>query len=435
MVSNEKIALTTIAEALLQHLDQSKNGIPDALNFALMQGVLHGSSNIHFESWPDCLALRYRIDGKLQDVAKIPKKFQTSLISRIKVLARIVLYHNDMPRDGRIEAESTPSGHALRVSTFPTVSGEQAVPRLSDKPLQQFALDMLGFHGSIAQRLREAIFNPPGAMFFTGPSSSGKTTTIYTLLGELLGHSESDATHFTPHIVTLEDPIEHKIARISQAEIQPQGDFNYRTALRSVLRQNPDVLVIGETRDLETAQAAIQAGLTGHLVITTIHSGTATGVFTRLLNLGIEPFLIASTITGVLAQRLVRRNCQQCNSPYEPAPMLIKRFDVDTWSPASFQRGTGCDTYEGLGYHGRTAIGEMLTMNDELADLILSRTSSRKMYDVVIRNEMTPIIDHGLKKVKGGRTTLEELSRVLPPAATRTTASFASEWGQVIWGQ
>ena len=309
----------------------------------------------------------------------------------------------------------TPCGRALRVSTFPTVSGEQVVLRLSDKPLQQFTLDMLGFHGSIAQRLREVILSPQGALFLTGPSSSGKTTTIYTLLHELLGQSESDSTHFTPHIVTLEDPIEHKLTRISQAEIQPQGEFNYRTALRSVLRQDPDVIVVGETRDLETAQATIQAGLTGHLVISTIHSGTATGVFTRLLDLGIEPFLIASTITGVLAQRLVRRNCQQCNKPYEPGPILIKRFSLGTCDPGTFQRGTGCDACQGLGYHGRTAIGEMLTMNDELGDLILSRAPSRKMYDAVVRNEMTPIVDHGLKKVKGGRTTLEELNRVLPP--------------------
>jgi type II secretory ATPase GspE/PulE/Tfp pilus assembly ATPase PilB-like protein len=427
--SDDIIALDALPEALIQCLNQRKNGIPDTLDQALMQGVLHGASDIHFESWPDCLALSYRIDGKLHDVARIPKNFQSHLISRIKVLAKMLLYNKGMPQDGRIEAEATRCGRTLRVSTFPTVSGEQAVLRVSDKPLQRFTLDTLGFHGSIGRRLRDVIFRPQGALFLTGPSSSGKTTTIYALLHELLEKSKSDSTHFTPHIVTLEDPVENTMRHISQAEIQPQGEFNYQAALRSVLRQDPDVIVVGETRDPETAHAAIQAGLTGHLVITTIHSGTTTGVFARLLDMGIEPFLIASTITGVLAQRLVRRNCQECNTPYEPGSVLLKRFGLarPTGDAGAYQRGSGCEACQGLGYQGRTVIGEMLAMNDELGDLILNRAPSRDMFDAAIRNKMIPMVDHGLKKAQSGRTTLEELNRVLPPPDDGSTPKSSVE--------
>jgi type II secretory ATPase GspE/PulE/Tfp pilus assembly ATPase PilB-like protein len=232
-------------------------------------------------------------------------------------------------------------------------------------------------------------------------------------LQELLNEGQDGPNHSLPHIVTIEDPIEYRLNQVSQTEVNPQVDFNYKQALRSVLRQDPDVIMMGEIRDSETAHAAIQAGLTGHLVISTIHSGTAAGVFTRLLDMGLEAFLISSAISGVLAQRLVRRNCSACNAAYEPEKALVRSFSID--EEFTFMRGTGCKACEGLGYVGRTAIGEMLAMNEELSELILERRTTAVLQEAAKRNHMSPMVEHGLKKVKRGRTTLEELHRVLPP--------------------
>lgn len=409
----KKLALDAIEDAICDHLEHGKNGVVVAVEIAINQAIHHGASDIHFESWGDCLALRFRIDGILHDVAHIPKDYQTNLMARLKILAGMVPYKKDVPQDGRIDAEATGCGMALRASTFPTVHGEQIVLRVSDSGRNIFTLDMLGFHGSIARSLRNIISKPQGTLLLTGPSSNGKTTTIYALLHERIGNEKHPSKLPAPHVVTIEDPIEYKMDRISQTEINTAAGFTYKTALRSVLRQDPDVIVVGEIRDAETAHAAIQAGLTGQLVISTIHSGTAAGVFTRLLDMGMEPFLVASSVTGVLSQRLVRRCCQKCLTAYEPSQVLLRRFGFD---PATkFKRGNGCEECEGLGYVGRTAIGEMLTMKDELAELILARSRTRVLHRAAVRNRMMPIDSHGIKKVKRYKTTVEELDRVLPP--------------------
>jgi type II secretory ATPase GspE/PulE/Tfp pilus assembly ATPase PilB-like protein len=321
----------------------------------------------------------------------------------------MVVYQKEVPQDGRIDASEERCGQEMRVSTFPTVYGEKTVIRLLGSHGDFLELDALGFQEEAVGGLRDLVFRPQGTLLLTGPSSSGKTTTIYALLHEIMERRQP-----APHIVTIEDPVEYRLGKISQTEINPHAGFTFESALRSMLRQDPEVIMVGEIRDAETARTAIQAGLTGHLVISTIHSGTAAGVFTRLLDMGIEPFLIASSVTGVLAQRLVRVNCSHCTSEYEPEEALSVRFGLGD-KGVRFQHGTGCDECQGIGYLNRTAIGELLLVNEEIADLVLERSRTRPLHEAAIRNRMVTLAGDGVLKVRKGITTLEEMRRVLPP--------------------
>ncbi|MCP4645745.1 MAG: type II/IV secretion system protein [bacterium] len=380
-----------------------------AVDTILMHAAHYRASDIHLEPWDDALAIRFRIDGILHDIALLPKDHQQRIIARVKILARIVVYQRDTPQDGRIEPEGTPCGKAMRVSTFPTVNGEKIVMRILDAAQGLLPLDALGFRGDVLSVLRGFCERPQGTLLLTGPSSSGKTTTIYALLQELLTTRQTP-----PHIVTVEDPVEYRLRRVAQTEVNPNTGFTFEAAIRALLRQDPEVIMIGEIRDAETARSAIQAGLTGHLVISTIHSGTAAGVFTRLIDMGIEPFLLASSVTGVLAQRLVRANCPHCAAAYDPDPALRTRFGLAD-GDAAFLHGTGCDACQGIGYSGRTAISELLTMNDELGDLILARSRTAALHEAALRHRMTTLAEDAAIRVREGTTTLEELNRVLPP--------------------
>jgi len=416
-----EIALDHIGRELLEHLGKGSAGVSIAVDVSLVQGVIHGASDIYFEPWADCLALRYRIDGSVYDICQIPKDYQSGIISCIKVLAQMPPYKRDLPQDARIEADTMGEGRALRVATFPTVHGEKVVVRVSENRVPTLTLDRLGFHGRIAKGLREVIARPEGTLLFTGPSGSGKTTTIYAILRELTGTAKRRACDTGPHVVTIEDPVEYQLDYASQTEINTAAGLSYDVALRSVLRLAPDVIVIGEIRDHETAHALIQAGLTGHFLISTIHSGTAVGVFTRLLDMGLEPYLVASSVTAVLAQRLVRRNCPACSAPYTPHETLVEEFGFDRGT--TFLRGTGCEACQGLGFHGRTALGEMLTMQEDLANLILRRPRTSVLHAAAMQIGMMPLVDHGVKKVKRGATTVEELSRALLPRHTKAKVS------------
>lgn len=401
-------ALKDIRDELTGCLGTGDTGTTDAVDAAMRQAVYHRASDLHFEPWNDCLSLRYRIDGILHEVARLPKAYQDKIIARIKILAKLVVYQKDAPQDGRIDADDARGGREMRVSTFPTVYGEKTVVRIFDSSRNMFVLDSLGFRPEVVVDLRELVFRPQGTVLLTGPSSSGKTTTIYALLRELVGSRER-----APHIVTIEDPVECRLGEISQTQVNPHAGFAFENALRSVLRQDPEVIMVGEIRDAETARTAIQAGLTGHLVISTIHSGTATGVFTRLLDMGIEPFLIASSVTGVLAQRLVRVNCSRCSAEYQPEPSLLARFGVGG-EETTFRRGTGCDECEGIGYRGRTAIGELLVVNEEVTDLVLSRSRTKALHEAAVRSGMVTLAGDGVGRARHGVTAFEELRRVVP---------------------
>ena len=401
--------LKDILDELIRQLEAGDTGATDAVDTAIRQAVYHRASDLHFEPWDDCLSLRYRIEGILQEVARIPKQYQAKVIARVKVLARMVVYQKDVPQDGRIDAGESRCDQEMRVSTFPTVYGEKTVIRLLGARRDLLALDSLGFRAEVVSGLRELIFRPQGTLLLTGPSSSGKTTTIYSLLHEIMERRQPAA-----HIVTIEDPVEYRLGMISQTEVNPHAGFTFENALRSLLRQDPEVIMVGEIRDAETARTAIQAGLTGHLVISTIHSGTAAGVFTRLLDMGIEPFLIASSVTGVLAQRLVRVNCPHCSSEYQPDSSLPGRFGL-AGKEVRFYRGTGCEKCHGIGYRDRTAVGELLLVNEEIANLVLARSRTRTLHDAALRNRMVTLAEDGVEKAREGVTTLEELRRVLPP--------------------
>lgn len=405
----DTLALDEIEGVLVNLVGRGEDGAILAVDTAICQAVHHRASDLHFEPWRESLALRYRLDGVLHDVACLPKEHQERVTGRIKILAQLIIYQRDTPQDGRIEPHPDRLNRAMRVSTFPTINGEKTVIRILDPQQDLLDTDSLGFREEVVAGLRDLVFRPQGTLLLTGPSSSGKTTTIYALLRELLAARDPSR-----HIVTIEDPVEFHLDRVAQTQVRPNQGLTFETAFRSLLRQDPDVIMVGEIRDPDTARTAVQAGLTGHLVISTIHSGTAAGVFSRLLDMGIEPFLIASSLSGALAQRLIRANCRHCAEPYDPEPALLSRYCVDG-SGSTFMKGTGCSECRGIGYSGRTGIGELLMVNEEMADLVLGRVRTRKIQEAALRNGMTTLLEHGVEKAERGVTTLEELRLVVPP--------------------
>jgi len=403
------IPLSQIQSDVLARLEQTdESGVADAVDLLISQGAYHGSSDIHLEPWSDYVSLRYRIDGILQQCALIPREFQPKINARIKVLADLVVYRKDVPQDGRIDMEKTSCGRPLRVSTVPTIKGEKTVIRLLGDTLDLYSLETLGFQPDVVASLRSIITRTSGALLLTGPSSSGKTTTIYALLREMM-----DLQKNTTNIVTIEDPVEYTMDKISQIQVNPHVDFTFATALRAILRQDPEIIMVGEIRDLETARMAIRSGLTGHFVISTIHSGTAAGVFTRLLDMGIEPFLVASSVTAVLAQRLVRLNCPECAEVYTPDPVIRDRF-LPNKKRTKFFRGRGCDHCNGIGYRGRATIGELFTVDQELSEAILAQPTTAQLEALAVGKGMETMAEDGFAKAAKGITTLDELMRVLP---------------------
>ena len=403
------VPLTKLRERIIEALeDNSETGVADAVDLAISQAAYHSASDIHFEPWAEYISLRYRLDGILQQVALVPREYQAKILARLKVLADMVIYRKDVPQDGRVDHEKTSCGRPMRVATIPTIKGEKVVVRLLGESPELYTLDTLGFQPDVVKAIREMITRSQGTLVLTGPSSSGKTTTIYAVLREMMTLQKN-----TTNIVTIEDPVEYSMDKIAQSQVNPHVDFTFATALRAILRQDPDVIMVGEIRDLETAKMAIQAGLTGHFVISTIHSGTAAGVFTRLLDMGIEPFLVASSLTGVLAQRLVRLNCPDCTTTYKPDSIILEYFGVKD-KKTTYYRGEGCDACQGIGYRGRAAIGELMQVDQVIAETILQRPTTSHLHELALERGLKTLADDGLKKARKGITTFEELLRVLP---------------------
>ncbi len=404
------IPIAELQGAIQQALSKGEFGATEVVNVLLTQAVFHGASDVHFEPWHAAISVRFRIDGILHEVGRIPAEFQSKVISRIKVLADMVVYQREVPQDGRIDSDQTGGGHAMRVSSFPTVSGEKLVVRVLGIIHELLDLDTLGFEPAIVDRLREILGRQQGTLLLTGPSSSGKTTTIYSLLRDIKRTSDR-----TSNIVTIEDPVEYNLRDIAQSQVSTSSGFSFDSALRSILRQDPEVIMVGEIRDAETSKMAIQAGLTGHLVISTIHSGSAAGVFTRLIDMGIEPYLVSSSISGVLSQRLLRINCPSCMETYEPdRRVLVKLGHADAEGP--FYHGKGCDHCQGIGYRGRAAIGELLIVGPKLSQMVLQRATTGALQASAVEDGMSVLSESGWQMVSGGRTTPEELYRVAPPA-------------------
>ncbi len=371
------------------------------LNALLLQAVKERASDIHIEPYEKELDVRLRIDGVLHKVLTPPKIIQDALISRIKIMSSLDIAEKRLPQDGRIRLLLGGRDIDIRVSVIPTSHGERAVLRLLDRRQGLIGLWEVGFGKEDGSRLEGYLQRPDGIILVTGPTGSGKTTTLYAALNRI--HTEEK------NIITVEDPIEYQLKGIGQIHVNPKIGLTFASGLRSILRQDPDVIMVGEIRDLETAEMAMQASLTGHLVLSTLHTNDAPSALVRLIDMGIEPFLVASSLSVVLAQRLVRTICQYCRAPYSPTDIERSYFNTP---PETLYRGAGCEKCKGKGYYGRTGIFELLVIDNDIRPMITDKIDSQSIKNYAISKGMKTLRQDGIEKVIGGVTTLEEVLRV-----------------------
>ncbi|WP_293644431.1 type II secretion system ATPase GspE [Thiolapillus sp.] len=378
------------------------------VNLIVQRAVESRASDIHVEPFEGQLKVRYRIDGVLTETEAPPAHSTAAIISRIKLMAKLNIAERRLPQDGRISLRVQGKELDLRVSTVPTMFGESVVIRLLDKESVKFDFGALGFDGEPLERFKHILDMPHGIVLVTGPTGSGKSTTLYTALSRLNTAEKK--------IITVEDPVEYQVAGINQIQLKPQIDLTFSSALRSIVRQDPDIIMVGEMRDLETARIAVQSALTGHLVLSTLHTNDAAGGITRLLDMGVEDYLITSTINGILAQRLVRRLCPHCKEAYEPLPELVEELGLDRYTgedqTVTLYRPVGCDECGGSGYFGRLSLTEVLVMNDELRRLVMRHANAGEIQQAAVEDGMDTLHQDGLRKSVAGITTLEEVARV-----------------------
>jgi type II secretory ATPase GspE/PulE/Tfp pilus assembly ATPase PilB-like protein len=378
------------------------------VNHLLADAIKAGASDIHIEPWENTLAVRVRLNGVLTELVHLPLELMEKISGRFKVMANLVSYQTNLPQEGHASAGPDLGGVELRISVFPTTRGEKIVVRLFDPRNRSFDLATLGFDDQTLRSFLKLLTRPSGLILLTGPTGSGKTTAIYASLTHIVQRAGPAIS-----VSTVEDPVEFNLPMISQSQMNPAQEFTYPKALRSLMRQDPQVIMVGEIRDSETAAIAVQAGLTGHLVISTIHSGIAAGVFARLINMDIEPFLLASSVMGVLGIRLVRMNCQACSQPYEPEPGLLRMVPAEALAVAEFRRGAGCADCMFTGFSGRTAMTELLIPDEVFREAILQKKPTRALQDVAIQQGMQTMWQNGLRRVLQGQTTLDEILRVI----------------------
>lgn len=378
------------------------------VNQVIGEAMSDRATDIHVEPLEHELRIRYRIDGMLYEAAIPPsiKRFQSAIISRIKIMADLNIAERRLPQDGKIKIKMADKEYDLRVSTVPTPYGESVSIRILSRDSELVALDRLGLDEHNVTILRSMIQKPHGILFVTGPTGSGKSTTLYASLSEI--------NTVDKKILTVEDPIEYRIPGVTQVQVQEHIDLTFKHVLRSFLRQDPDVIMVGETRDAETAQTAIQAALTGHLVFSTLHTNDAAGAVTRLMDMGIEPFLIASSVEGLIAQRLVRVLCPHCKQQYEPTPEVLRRLMLNKLdvTGAIFMRPVGCEKCRYTGFRGRTAIYEIVRMSEELRAMIVDRQPANILKKQAISTGMRTIREDGWLKARAGVTTIDEVLRV-----------------------
>ncbi|MFD2179143.1 type II secretion system ATPase GspE [Veronia pacifica] len=400
-----------LAEELPQNEDllDSEDDAPiiKLINAMLGEAIKETASDIHIETFEKKLSIRFRIDGVLREVLSPARKLAPLLVSRIKVMAKLDIAEKRVPQDGRISLRLGGRAVDVRVSTMPSSHGERVVLRLLDKNATQLDLESLGMTSTIHDTFQELIKRPHGIILVTGPTGSGKSTTLYAGLQSLNGEERN--------ILTVEDPIEFDIDGIGQTQVNSKVDMTFARGLKAILRQDPDVVMVGEIRDLETAQIAVQASLTGHLVLSTLHTNTAVGAVTRLRDQGIEPFLVSSSLLGVLAQRLVRTLCQNCREPFEADSQQKKWFGIDEKDPLTLYRAVGCKRCNQKGYRGRTGIHELLVVDNEVQELIHNEAGEQSI-EKYVRASTPSIRDDGLSKARLGITTLEEVLRVTKEA-------------------
>jgi general secretion pathway protein E len=374
------------------------------VNMLITRAIESRASDVHIEAFEDELKVRYRIDGVLTDVESIPKKLQAAIISRVKIMAKLNIAEKRLPQDGRIKLRVGDSEIDLRVSTIPVLHGESIVMRILRKEGIVIDLEQLGFDAATLATFNSLIQKPNGIILVTGPTGSGKTTTLYGALDKI---NTPDSK-----IITVEDPIEYHLKGVNQIQVKPQIGLNFTNTLRHIVRQDPDIIMIGEIRDLETAEIAIQSALTGHLVFSTLHTNDAPSAITRLLDMGVEHFLLSSTVRGILAQRLVRVICPSCKNRDESMSSREELKLLGLSDDIAVYRGKGCEVCSNTGYYGRTGIYEMLVVDDEIRKMILRDVDSMQLRDVARKRGMITLLEYGVKKIKEGVTTLSEVLRV-----------------------
>jgi type IV pilus assembly protein PilB len=396
----KEVNLEAVSEEMLE-----KAPVVKLLNTIIHRAIREGVSDIHIQQEEDAMIVRYRLDGILYQAATLPRNLRTTLVSRIKVLSGMNIAESRAPQDGRFKVKSEGHEYDFRVSTMPTVYGESVVMRVLDKRTAAMKLEQLGFSGNSLGIYQSLIEKPNGIILMTGPTGSGKTTTLYASLNKI---NSPDI-----NIITVEDPVEYRLRYIRQTQVNVKAGITFASAIRAILRQDPDVVMIGEMRDRETAEIAVQAAMTGHLVFSTLHTNDAPGAVSRLIDMGVEPFLIASSIIGVVAQRLIRANCKHCTENYVPNEKLLKRVGLQDQSNITFSKGKGCDYCRNSGYKGRVGIYEILVMDNTIRDLIINRETPHVIAKVAKETQgFKTLVDDGVEKVKNGLTSVEEVLSV-----------------------
>lgn len=373
------------------------------VNMLITRAVESRTSDIHIEPFENNVKIRYRIDGALTDIESLPKRIQPAVISRVKIMSRMNIAERRLPQDGRIKLRVSGRDIDLRVSTIPTIYGESVVMRILDRGSVLIILDHLGFPESVQQKYEKLIKTPYGMILVTGPTGSGKTTTLYASLNKINSVEKK--------IITVEDPIEYQIDGINQIQVKPQIGLSFANGLRHIVRQDPDVIMVGEIRDIETAEISIHSALTGHLVFSTLHTNDAPGAVTRLLDMGIEGFLVSSSLIGVLAQRLVRIICPVCKEPFKPQQEIVDELQLLKGNEETYY-GKGCDECRHTGYRGRTGIFEFMLIDSEMRQLILEKASADIIRKKAVADGMEVLRESGWEKVRQGITTIEEVLRV-----------------------
>jgi len=374
------------------------------VNYVIYNAVKDGASDIHFEPAERCVRVRYRIDGRLQKALEVPQHLHSAVTSRIKIMAGMDISERRLPQDGRVNVLLDRRKIDLRVSTFPSIRGEKTVIRVLDTKGVSLNLRDLGFAEDVLNSLHSGIHAPNGIVLVTGPTGSGKSTTLYAALNEIASMENN--------VCTVEDPIEYHLPLINQFQVQERVGMTFSKALRTLLRQDPDIIMVGEVRDEETARTAIQAALTGHLVFSTLHTNDAPSAVTRLVNMGVEPYLIGAALNMVLAQRLVRRVCAKCREQYDPPRSLKKTLERMGCKFDAFFRGTGCRRCRNTGFAGRIGVHELLVINDEIRDGIVAGASIGRLRQMALDSGMVNLCHDGFRKVREGITTIEEVLHI-----------------------
>jgi type IV pilus assembly protein PilB len=375
------------------------------VNNFISQAIVEDASDIHVEPMENSLRIRYRVDGILHEKQSLPKSIQPGVVTRLKIISNMDIAERRVPQDGRLSLKFEGRPIDFRVSSIPSIFGEKVVLRILDRTASIKPLDQLGFSEYNLKRFENVISQPYGMILISGPTGSGKTTTLYSCLDRLNSP--------TKNIITVEDPVEYQLKGINQMQVNEKAGLTFATALRSILRQDPNIILIGEIRDAETARIAIESALTGHLVFSTIHTNDSSSIATRLIDMGIEPFLVASSLIGATAQRLIRKVCNYCKVPYNPSRDVLENLGFQIDESVTFYKGEGCNRCSNTGYKGRMAISEILPISPEIQKMILKRASSKEISAQAKREGMKTLLDDAMTKAAEGLTTLEEVVRVV----------------------